>query len=293
MPPGPFASAQATDTFPSDREAVPVRKTGKAPPGQGGSLQVRGLSKHFVVDQARLQVLENVSFDISPGEFVCVVGASGCGKSTLLRHIVGLDEDYDGEILFDGERIRGPSLDRGVVFQDHRLLPWMTIAENVGLGLENSSLSKSERRDTVQRHLDLVGLAGFENVFPHQLSGGMAQRAAIARGLVNRPKVLLLDEPFGALDALTRAYLQDELLRIWRQERIMAVLITHDVDEALYLADRVFVMHSRPGRIHGIVPVGLSRPRDRVSHAFADLKREVLEHMALRPPASPDINANI
>lgn len=262
--------------------------TSSANPRHGRLLEIRNVTKYFPVkDDERLHVLDDVSFKIQPGEFVSILGASGCGKSTLLRHIVGLDTDYTGEILLGDEIISGTSLDRGVVFQDHRLLPWLTVEENVGLGLENSKLTRAQRRDSINEHIALVGLQGFEKSFPYQLSGGMAQRVAIARGLVNRPAVLLLDEPLGALDAITRLYLQDELLRIWRQEKITMILITHDIEEAIYLSDRVVVLDSRPGRVTDIVPVNLSRPRDRVSHAFADIKRSVLERLSIKNPGAP------
>lgn len=278
-----------TDTLPEKQKPARVtRESGNDWPVPGRRvrpLHIRNVSKYFTVEEEPLHVLDDISFSVSPGEFVSIVGTSGCGKSTLQRLIVGLDSDYQGEILLDDEVIKGTSLDRGVVFQDHRLLPWLTIEENVALGLENSSLTNQQRRREVQQHLELVGLKEFEKVFPHQLSGGMAQRAAIARGLVNRPEILLLDEPLGALDAMTRIYLQDELLRIWKQERITMVLITHDVEEAIYLSDRIIILEPRPGRVRSIVKVPLARPRDRVSHAFADVKREVLEAMAVRNPA--------
>ncbi|MFT3828165.1 MAG: ABC transporter ATP-binding protein [Opitutaceae bacterium] len=248
-------------------------------------LHVRGVSKYFTVNEEPLHVLDDINFTIQPGEFVSIVGTSGCGKSTLQRLIAGLDGDYEGYIALANEVVRGTSLDRGVVFQDHRLLPWLTIEDNIGLALENTKLSAEQRRTTIREHIELVGLTGFEKVFPHQLSGGMAQRAAIARGLVNRPEILLLDEPLGALDAMTRIHLQDELQRIWKKEGITMVLITHDVEEAIYLSDRIVVLEPRPGRVRGIVKVPLARPRDRVSHPFADVKREVLELMAINKPA--------
>ena len=221
-------------------------------------------------------VLNDIDLTIAPGEFVSIVGPSGCGKSTLLRLIVGLDEDYQGEILLDGERIVSTSLDRGIVFQDHRLLPWMTVEENVALALKNTALSAARRREIVTEHLELVRLQGFEKAYPRQLSGGMAQRAAIARALVNRPKVLLLDEPLGALDALTRLHLQRELQRIWIQHRTTVLMVTHDVEEAVYLSNRVVVMDANPGRIRRVVSVPLAHPRERDSQALRRIKDEIL-----------------
>ncbi|UZR29581.1 ABC transporter ATP-binding protein [Methylococcus mesophilus] len=241
-----------------------------------GTLSIRNVSKQYKVKGSTLSVLENIDLDVKPGEFVAIVGSSGCGKSTLLRLVVGLEGDYRGDILLDGERITGPGLQRGIVFQEHRLFPWATVRENVGLGLLNADLERAEKERLIQEHIDLVGLHGFENAHPHQLSGGMAQRAAIARGLVNRPEILLLDEPFGALDALTKIYLQTELQRIWLQEDITMILVTHDVEEAVFLSDRVVVMDARPGRIKRIVPVPLEHPRDRADPEFARLKNEVL-----------------
>ena len=244
-----------------------------------GTLDIRNVAKHYDVDGRSLTALSNVNLHVSPGEFISIVGPSGCGKSTLLRLILGLDTDYAGDILLDGERIAGTSLDRGIVFQDHRLLPWLTLEGNVSLALENAHLSKTERQQTVADHIRLVGLQGFETVYPHQLSGGMAQRGAIARGLVTRPRILLLDEPLGALDALTRLRLQEELVRIWKAEGVTMILVTHDVDEAIYLSDRVVVMNANPGRIVEEIPVALPRPRDRASQGFAAIKRRVLALM--------------
>jgi sulfonate transport system ATP-binding protein len=244
-----------------------------------GTLEIKSLSKQYDVRGEPLPVLDNISLTIQPGEFVSVVGTSGCGKSTLLRLIIGLESDYKGEILLDGRRIVGTSLDRGIVFQEHRLFPWLTVEQNIAIGLLNAPGLSSKKRSTVQEHIELVGLKGFESAYPHQLSGGMSQRVAIARALVNRPEVLLLDEPFGALDALTRGHLQDELQRIWRAEGITAILVTHDVEEAVYLGDRVVVMQPRPGRIRQIVDVPLPRPRERTGAAFAALKEMVLNDL--------------
>lgn len=263
-----------------------------------GTLDIKNLSKHYQVKGEPLPVLENISLSIKPGEFVSIVGSSGCGKSTLLRLIIGLEEDYIGDIQLDGNRIVGTSLDRGIVFQEHRLFPWLTVEQNIGLGLLNSDLSEASKQKTIKEHITLVGLEGFESAYPHQISGGMSQRVAIARALVNRPEVLLLDEPFGALDALTRTYLQQELQHIWQAEGITMILVTHDVEEAVYLGDRVVVMQPRPGRIKRIVDVPLARPRDRASYAFAEIKEDVLSEFSEKPreeihrvlPAGRDIS---
>jgi len=242
-----------------------------------GIIEIIDVKKQYTVDGENLQVLGGLNLSIQPGEFLSVVGVSGCGKSTLLRLLIGLDADYEGEIRVGGALVRGTSLERGIVFQDHRLFPWLTVRENVGLGLTNSSWSDAEKQKAVQEHIELVGLAGFEGAYPHQLSGGMAQRAAIARGLVNRPSILLLDEPFGALDALTRSNLQQELQRIWQTEKISMVLVTHDVDEAVILGDRVVVLHARPGRIERVVEIDVPHPRDRDNPQLKRLADEVRE----------------
>lgn len=251
-------------------------------PSQGNGLRLENISKHFTHAGAdtQLHVLDNVQLDIAPGEFITIVGASGCGKSTLLRLILGLDEAFDGRILLDDKPIRGTGLERGIVFQDHRLFPWLTVEQNVAVGLKNAPLSAAQKRDTVREHIQLVGLQDFTESYPHQISGGMAQRVAIARGLVNRPSVLLLDEPFGALDALTRTRLQRELQHIWQQEKITMVHVTHDVDEAVYLGDRVVVMQPHPGRIRRIVDIDLPRPRNRSDARFISLRDDVLSDFA-------------
>ena len=250
-------------------------------PANGLSLQ--HISKQFNAQRgsaAALQVLEDIDLDIAPGAFISIVGASGCGKSTLLRLILGLDGDYQGRILLDGAAISGTGLERGIVFQDHRLFPWLTVEQNVAVGLKNAPLSARQKQDSVREHIALVGLESFAQAYPRQLSGGMAQRVAIARGLVNRPRVLLLDEPFGALDALTRNRLQNELQRIWAQERITMVLVTHDVDEAVFLGDRVVVMQPHPGRIRRVLDVDLPRPRRRSDSAFIALRDDLLSDFA-------------
>lgn len=250
-----------------------------------GTLHIESLHKQYPVEGRPLPVLENITLTVEPGEFVSIVGSSGCGKSTLLRLIVGLEADYEGEVLLDGQRIVGTSLNRGIVFQEHRLFPWLTVEQNVATGLLNAAVTEDEKAESVREHIALVGLTGFEGAYPHQLSGGMSQRVAIARALVARPEVLLLDEPFGALDAMTRAHLQQELHRIWQAEGITMILVTHDVEEAVYLGDKVVVMEPRPGRIRRIVPVDLPHPRDRLGRVFARIKEDVLDEFAGHVPA--------
>jgi ABC-type nitrate/sulfonate/bicarbonate transport system ATPase subunit len=238
-------------------------------------IDIQNVRKQFRVEAGVLPVLEDLTLRIQPGEFLAIVGASGCGKSTLLRLLVGLDRDYEGQIEVGGSVVTGTSLDRGIVFQEHRLFPWLTLEQNVGLGLQNSDRSEDEKKRAIADHIELVGLRGFETAYPHQLSGGMAQRAAIARGLVNQPSILLLDEPFGALDALTRSRLQQALQNIWQREKITMILVTHDVDEAVYLGDRVVVMKPRPGRIKQILPIEVAHPRDRSDPRLKELTEEV------------------
>ncbi|MBD9516931.1 MULTISPECIES: ABC transporter ATP-binding protein [unclassified Pseudomonas] len=237
----------------------------------------RQVAKSFPVDGRELQAIERFDLEIADGEFIAIVGASGCGKSTLLRLLVGLDREFQGEIRIDGALIDGIGGERGIVFQEHRLFPWLSVEQNVALGLVNEPLSETGKAARVADYLQLVGLTAFARAYPHQLSGGMAQRVAIARGLVASPRILLLDEPFGALDALTRQQLQEELLRIRQRERITTVLVTHDVEEALFLADRVVVMAPRPGRIKRIVEVPLAHPRERGGYDFLR-QREALLH---------------
>ncbi|MDR5740809.1 MULTISPECIES: ABC transporter ATP-binding protein [unclassified Caballeronia] len=240
-----------------------------------GSLALRHVSKRFAGDDTA-PVLDRIDLHVESGEFVSIVGASGCGKSTLLRLIAGLDDAFDGEIDFGGERVVSADLSRGIVFQDHRLFPWLNVEQNIAVALRNAPLSKDEKARAVAEHVALVGLRGYERHHPHQLSGGMAQRVAIARGLVNRPRLLLLDEPFGALDALTRARMQDELQRIWATERITMVLVTHDVEEAVLLSDRVVVMQARPGRIAEVVDVAVPRPRKRADAKLALVRDRIV-----------------
>ena len=244
--------------------------------GEAAVLAVEGVSKSFQLNGKPLKVLSDFSLQVTKGEFISIVGSSGCGKSTLLRLIAGLDTSYDGSIVWLGSQVSGTSLDRGLVFQEHRLFPWLTVQENVALALESSGLSPAEVKQRVTRQIELVGLSCFANAYPHQISGGMSQRVAIARALVLKPRLLLLDEPFGALDALTRLKMQQELQRLWESEDTTSILVTHDVEEAVFLGDRVIVMEANPGRIKRIVSVDLPRPRHRASAEFQHIKDDVL-----------------
>jgi len=220
------------------------------------------------------QALGGVSLELAQGESVAVIGGSGCGKSTLLRLIAGLDAPSAGEVRLDGTPILAPHPAVGMVFQEPRLLPWLSIAGNVGFGLDG--VPAEERRDRVERLLARIGLSGYEKAWPRELSGGQAQRVAIARSLIMQPKVLLLDEPFAALDAFTRASLQQALLALWRAQRPTLVIVTHDVEEAIVLADRVVVMQPRPGRIYAEIRIDIPRPRDRLTDEFIAIERRLL-----------------
>jgi sulfonate transport system ATP-binding protein len=239
-------------------------------------LVIRDLNKNFSIDGKVLPVLQDINLVAEPGQFITIVGASGCGKSTLLRLIAGLDREFSGEILFGGRPVSGPSLDRGLVFQDHRLFPWLTIEQNIAAAFSSRPIDTVTKQLLVKDHIALVGLKGFEKAYPHQVSGGMAQRAAIARALVNEPDILLLDEPLGAVDALTRLYLQDELQRIWLEKGVTMIMVTHDIEEAVFLGDRVIVLQPRPGRISKVIDVGLTQPREREDARLMKLKKEIL-----------------
>lgn len=243
-------------------------------------LLIEDVSKSFETATGTLSVLEHIDLSVADGELLVIVGHSGCGKSTLLKNIAGLEEPTSGKILLDGKPLSGPGPDRAMIFQEHRLFPWMDIVDNVAFGLHE--LPKKERLEVARSYLSLVGLSEFEHAYPSELSGGMSQRAAIARALATKPEVLLLDEPFGALDALTKMDLQDEILNIREREATTMVMVTHDIDEAVYLADRIVVMSSRPGRIEEIVPVELGRPRERGSADFAWYTKRILDHF-LKP----------
>jgi ABC-type nitrate/sulfonate/bicarbonate transport system ATPase subunit len=257
----------------------------------GASLRIVDVHKTFPApDDAAVRVaaLDAVSLTVEAGELVSLVGPSGCGKSTLFRLTAGLDLPTSGELWIGQDRITGPSAERGLVFQDPNLFPWLTVRKNIQAGLVARGVLQKKRHE-VDEYLHLVGLESFANSFPHHLSGGMAQRVALARALINHPRVLLLDEPLGALDAFTRMRMQDEVLRLWEARRTTMVLITHDIDEAIYMSDRIVIMTPRPGRIERIIPVDLERPRDRNDGAFLKLRAEILEmlHFAGHRLATP------
>ena len=237
------------------------------------ALTLRQVGRRFDGAAGPVVALEHVSFSVAPGEFVALVGPSGCGKSTILRAVAGLDTAYTGAVQAGDQPVRGPDLTRGIIFQEPRLFAWLTVADNIGFGLR---LPRDAWAARVQELIDLVGLTGFERAYPHQLSGGMAQRVAIARALAPNPDVLLLDEPFGALDAFTRIVLQDAVQAIWLKQRVTAILVTHDIDEAVALGQRVVIMTPRPGRVQRILEIDLPYPRDRGDDRFAAYRRELL-----------------
>ena len=238
-------------------------------------LTVESLNKTYVSQGSETPALVDINLSIAEGEFICLLGPSGCGKSTLLKIIAGLIPATSGRIAINGKAVSGPGPERAVVFQDYALFPWMTVRDNVEFGLEARKLPPAERRQVSSRLLKVVGLSDFAERFPHQLSGGMKQRVSIARALAVDPSLLLMDEPFGALDAQTRQLLQDELLRIWREYRKTVVFVTHSIEEAIYLSDRIAVMTARPGRIKQIVMVPELRPRDMASVDMNQRQREV------------------
>lgn len=246
--------------------------------GQDTILDIRHLQKNFPIDGESVSVLQDINLEVRRGEFISIVGFSGCGKSTLLRIISGLEKKSGGEILLDGKEIIGPGLERGMIFQESRLFPWMAVKDNIRYGLskeKQKQLGKEEVARLVNQYIELVQLKGFENAHPSQLSGGMQQRVSIARSLIAQPELLLLDEPFGALDAITRIGMQDETLRIWKENKTTMILVTHDIDEAVYLSDRIVVLSQKPGRVKEIVDVPLPRPRKRTSIDFSEVRRKV------------------
>ena len=246
---------------------------------EGATLRVQGISKRFPNaenTQLTTRALEDATLTIEAGELVSLVGPSGCGKSTLLRLLAGLDVPNAGELFVGSEAIKGPNAERGLVFQDPNLFPWLTVRGNIQSGLVARGLLHKKKGE-VDEFMRLVGLESFAGAYPHHLSGGMAQRVALARALINHPKVLLLDEPLGALDAFTRMRMQDEVLRLWQARGTTILLVTHDIDEAIYMSDRIVIMTPRPGRIERIINVELPRPRQRNSQEFLQLRGDILD----------------
>jgi ABC-type nitrate/sulfonate/bicarbonate transport system ATPase subunit len=242
-------------------------------------LEIRDVGKIYNTKAGETTALEKTSFTVAEGEFVTILGPSGCGKSTILRIVAGLEESNSGQVLLDGKEINGPGPDRGMVFQSYTLFPWLNVKDNITFGLKLKGVSQKERDDLARHYLQLIGLEGFEKHYPIQLSGGMKQRVAIARALANDPKILLMDEPFGALDAQTRTIMQEVLLKAWEETKKTILFITHDVDESIFLADSVYVMTARPGRLKKKIPITLARPREysmKSTPEFGHYKEELL-----------------
>lgn len=246
-----------------------------------GEVTIRGLSKSFTLNGRRLDVLRDIDLTVGGGEALAIVGPSGCGKTTLLRVLAGLEEPDRGEVRIDGAPVHGIGRQRAVIFQEPRLLPWLTVTQNVAFGLEVRGVERRSAADRARHYIRLVGLGGFEDAFPRQLSGGMAQRVGIARALTVQPEILLLDEPLGALDAMTKLTMQEELARIWSDEGVTMILVTHDLEEAIFLADRVLVMSKESARPPRLIELDLPRPRDRSSPAFVALRRRLMAEFGL------------
>lgn len=237
-------------------------------------IAVENVSRVFTGENT-VTAIQDVSFSMDKGEFLCIVGQSGCGKSTLLRIMAGIDPAHEGIVSINGEVVKKPDKTRGVVFQEARLLDWMNVCNNVGFPLQG--LNKEEKKELVDEYVTLVGLNDFKKSYPRELSGGMAQRVSIARALVNKPEVLFMDEPFGALDYMTKINMQNELLRIREKSEMTVIFVTHDIDEAVYLADRILVMSKNPGKIKEIIDNPMPRPRDRNSEAFLNVRKQVYD----------------
>lgn len=246
-----------------------------------GEVAVRGLSKSFAIKGQPLSVLRDINLDIRAGESLAIVGPSGCGKTTLLRVLAGLEVPDSGEVLIDGAHVGGVGRERAIIFQEPRLLPWLNVLRNVAFGLEMRGLPRERAEAHARRYIRLVGLAEFEEAYPRQLSGGMAQRVGIARALTVQPEILLLDEPLGALDAMTKLTMQEELARIWREEQVTLILVTHDLEEAIFLADRVLVLPKEKGSLPRLIEVDLPRPRDRNSGDFVAMRRQLMAEFGL------------
>lgn len=252
-------------------------------------LEVKDLYKRFETPKGSVTALQNINFKAHRREFVCVIGASGCGKSTLIRILSGLETPSEGDVLLDGKPVSGPGPDRGMVFQGYTLFPWLTVKKNVMFGLLNQGATKANAESEALQWIDLVGLEKFADAYPDQLSGGMKQRVAIARALANKPRILLMDEPYGALDAQTRSKMQSYLLQIWQNIDITILFITHDLDEAIYLADRILVLKSHPGEVQEVIEVPVPRPRSIeqfISPEFLATRKRIDE--LIHPPSDGD-----
>ena len=255
-------------------------------------LKIKNLRRIYKDDDGvDVEALEDVSLNVKRGEFISIIGASGCGKTTLLRSIAGLDKPDSGSIVMDDHKITKPDPERGYVFQQGGLFNWLTVEQNIAYGLKTRKIYK-EKKSEVPKYIELVGLNGFEDSYPYQISGGMAQRVAIARTLINDPKMLLLDEPMGALDSFTRADIQDKLLELHKFNGITMVLVTHDIDEAIYLSDRIVIMTPRPGKISNIIEVNIPHPRQRGEAEFLAMRRKLLQEFDLAT-AHPEPEYNI
>lgn len=270
-----------TDVLSGNGELMADVRANPGGPDEVAAVLARGVSKVFRAgDNSEVLALDRLSLSVDAGEMLALIGPSGCGKSTLLRLIAGLDQPSAGELRVGAEPVLGPSHERGLMFQDPNLFPWLTVRGNIQAGLVARGVLHRHRQE-VEEFIRLVGLEAFAKVYPHQLSGGMAQRAALARALVNHPKVLLLDEPLGALDQFTRMRMQDEVLRVWENRGTTMILVTHDIDEAIYMSDRIALMTPRPGRIERLIEVPLPRPRQRSSPQFLELRGMILEMLHL------------
>nr|QNO42940.1 vitamin B12 import ATP-binding protein BtuD [Methanosarcinales archaeon ANME-2c ERB4] len=244
-------------------------------------LELQHITKTFSTEEGEMTALEGINLEVKPAEFLCIIGPSGCGKTTLLRMVAGLDHPTSGKIILDRKEVKCASPDRGMVFQEFSLFPWRTVLKNVEFGLEINGMKEKERREIAEKYIALVGLKGFENHYPYELSGGMKQRVAIARALATEPSILLMDEPFGSVDAQTRNVLQEELLRIWKRTKKTVLFVTHSVDEAVYLADRVAVMSARPGCLVKCLDIDIPRPRKRTSLEVNEFREKLLMLLGL------------